>query len=459
MTTIHWFRRDLRLSDNPALLAAWDSARRDASAPGTASPAEVVGVFVLDPKLLSACGENRSASLLASLAALDSALNGRLVVRTGDPVIVIPEVARTVGAREVHIAESFEPFGRRRDHRVAAELARVGASLQVTGSAYAVAPGQVRTKAGTPYRVFSPFRTAWLNHGWPPPAPRPTAVSWLALPSSPLPAGPTPLAPGGETAARLRWGNFLDRIATYDRDRNRPDLDATSRISTALKWGEIHPRTILADLTTHPGPGADAFRSELAWREFHADVLFHSPKASTRSIRPVLPPDSWTPPPLADLWFEAWAEGRTGYPMVDAGMRQLKAEGWMHGRTRMVVGSFLVKDLHIPWQRGASHFMTHLLDADRAQNQLNWQWVAGTGLDASPYFRIFNPVTQGLKFDPHGDYVRRWVAELRGIPGRSVHQPWLLSPAPVDYPERIVDHAAERSVALDHYARASRSVS
>lgn len=454
MTALHWFRRDLRLADNPALAAAAGSQAAEGSAAG-----DVVGLYVLDPALWAAASPPRRRHLRASLAALSASMDGALVVRTGDPADVVPRLAREIEATDVHVTESFEPYGRQRDARTARALHDAGARLVPIGSPYAVSPGRVVTQAGYPYKVFTPFRTAWLAHGWRRPAPRVDDARWLDLGSDTLPdltevadlavASDT----AGEQAALARWQEFLDRVDSYDTDRDRPDLDLTSRLSTALKWGEIHPRTLLEDLGARPGPGAASYRSELAWREFHADVLFHAPSAAQTSLRPVLPPDSWTPEPLAEEWFTRWAQGRTGYPMVDAGMRQLLAEGWMHGRTRMVVASFLVKDLHLPWQRGARHFMDHLLDADVSQNQLNWQWVAGTGLDAAPYFRIFNPVAQGLRFDPDGDYVRRWVPELRAVPGRAAHEPWKLAALPPGYPERMVDHAHERAVTLDDYAR------
>ena len=453
MTSIHWFRRDLRLDDNPALLAAASSAEETAGG--------VVGLFVLDDSLLRSSGAPRLRYLESSLAALSEQMGGRLVVRRGRPAAVVPAVAREVSATTVHAAEAFEPYGRQRDEETAHALEAIGVELRRTGSPYAISPGRVLSRSGGPYRVFTPFRTAWLDHGWRTPAGQADGIPWLALPSDDLPVraaaahDPTPPA-AGERAARSRWRAYLDDVAAYADERDRPDLDATSRMSIALKWGEVHPRTLLADLRSVPGPGADTYRSELAWREFHADVLFHSPDAATTSLRPVLPDDAWAPAAQADPHFEAWTAGRTGYPFVDAGMRQLLAEGWMHGRTRMAVASFLVKDLHVPWQRGAAHFMDRLFDADLAQNQLNWQWVAGTGLDASPYFRIFNPITQGKKFDPDGEYVRRWVPELREVPGPAVHEPWRLAQPPRTYPGRIVDHATERKESLDAYERARR---
>lgn len=448
MPTIHWFRRDLRLADNPALVAAVDEARR--------ADDEVVPLFVVDPALWASAGTPRLAYLARSLGALDEALDGRLVVRRGRPADVVPDVAREVEAPAVHVTAATEPFGRRRDDAVARALGD-DVPLVATGSPYAVAPGRLRTQQGTPYEVFTPFRRAWLDHGWSAPAPRPRSVPWATLRGDGLPDEPETtvrLPEAGEAAARRRWSEFVhDGLATYGHDRDRPDLDGTSTMSVPLKYGELHPRTLLADLTGGSAPVA-TYRSELAWREFHADVLWHRPDAARRSLRDVVPEDSWAQGPEADAAFEAWAHGRTGYPLVDAGMRQLREIGWMHNRVRMVTASFLVKDLHLRWQQGADHFLAWLVDGDVPQNQLNWQWVAGTGRDAAPYFRVFNPVLQGKKFDPDGAYVRRWVPELRDVPGAAVHEPWRLpSGAAPDYPARLVDHAAEREVALEAFGR------
>ena len=260
---------------------------------------------------------------------------------------------------------------------------------------------------------------------------------------------------------------LLERhVADYATGRDRPDLDRTSRLSPHLKYGTIHPRQLLARLGDGDGPATWA--TELCWRDFYADVLFHRPDSARRNWSSTLDGLTWDEGKRADERFEAWAEGRTGYPIVDAGMRQLLAEGWMHNRVRMIVASFLVKDLHVHWRRGAAHFLHHLVDGDLASNQHGWQWTAGTGTDASPFFRVFNPTSQGQRFDPSGDYVRRHVPELRGIEGKAVHEPWKLAPEPTGtlfdrssdgdgtgepsrYPHRIVDHATERQDALDRF--------
>ena len=245
-----------------------------------------------------------------------------------------------------------------------------------------------------------------------------------------------------------RWRAFRDSALTdYASGRNRPDREGSSRMSVHLKWGEVHPRTLLADLGQ--SKSHETFRNELCWREFYAHVLWHQPQTAREYMKQELAGIAYDDP---GPQFDAWRQGRTGYPVVDAGMRALAAEGWLHNRLRMIVASFLVKDLHVEWTHGARHFMAHLVDGDLASNQHGWQWVAGTGTDAAPFFRVFNPVLQGLKFDPNGDYVRRWVEELRDVPGPDVHEPWKLRDGlPNGYPERIVDHATERAEALRRY--------
>ncbi|SFB48741.1 deoxyribodipyrimidine photo-lyase [Amycolatopsis marina] len=445
-----WFRRDLRLGDNPALL----SAARASSG--------VLALYVLDDALIAPAGAARTAFLHGCLRALDAQLGGRLLVVRGDPVRVVPRIVAAVDACSVHIGADAGPYGRRRDAEV--ERALDGVELVRTGSPYAVTPGRVRKPDGEPYLVFTPFFRAWLRHGWPAPADTGrSTVEWVEssklgcaaeVPNTPAPAGMV-LPEPGEDAALALWHDFLGHgLAAYAEDRNRPDRPATTRLSPYLRWGCLHPRTLLAELAGQEGTGPDTLRGELAWREFHADVLWHRPDAARHNLDSKFDAMVTETGAAGRAAFDHWREGRTGYPIVDAGMRQLLAEGWMHNRIRMVVASFLIKDLHLPWRWGARHFMRYLVDGDLASNQLNWQWVAGSGTDAAPYFRIFNPVTQGEKFDPSGDYVRTYVPELRQIAGKAVHQPWKRPPAEWSgYPAPMVEHAPERRVALERYGR------
>jgi deoxyribodipyrimidine photo-lyase len=445
---VMWFRRDLRTSDHPALLAA----------AAEAGAAGVLPLFVLDDRLLGPAGAPRVAWLFRSLRALSAGLGGALVVRRGDPAQVVPAVAAQVGARRVHVTADTNPYGRSRDDAVEAALGADGRSLVRTGTPYAIGPGTVTKADGSPFAVFTPFSRAWSQVG--PPAPA-GAVGDLALvrgvegvgvPPDPD-LGPTVLPEVGEAPAQQRWHEFLAGIGTYAEDRERPDRTGTSALSAHLKYGELHPRTLFADLARLPEPGAkgpSTYRSELVWREFYADVLWRHPESAREHYRPQLGAMRFDAPEEA---VDAWVQGRTGYPFVDAGMRQMHAEAWMHNRLRMVVASFLVKDLHVDWRVGARVFMQHLRDGDLASNNHGWQWVAGTGTDAAPFFRVFNPVTQGQKFDPDGEYVRRYVPELRHLPGARAHTPWEHPDGYAHgYPQRIVDHAAEREEALARYA-------
>jgi len=446
MPTLMWFRRDLRLHDNPALVEAAELDQR------------VLPVFVLDPALVKPSGAPRLAVLYRTLRALDQQLGGKLVVRHGSPRRVLPALAREVGAEAVFCAGDFGPYGRRRDDQVAEALDGVtlqGVELHRVGSPYAVPPGSVRNGSGQNYKVYSAFYRAWRDRGWPEPV-RSVRPDWFAadgdgVPDDPeLPAG-LRLPPVGERVARQAWRDYLESgLAGYPDQRDRPDLDATSRMSVHLKWGTIHPRTLLADLTARH----ETYRRELAWREFYADVLYSRPETAREYYQPLLRGLRYATGRTAADRLRAWTEGRTGYPIVDAGMRQLLAEGWMHNRVRMVVASFLVKDLHLEWTDGARHFMRHLVDGDLASNNHNWQWVAGSGTDAAPFFRIFNPVAQGKKFDPDGRYVRRYLPELAEVPKRYLHEPWQNPDGlPDGYPEPIVDHAAERDASLADYQR------
>lgn len=443
-TSVLWFRRDLRLRDHPAL---HEAAGRGA----------VLPLFVIDPELWKPAGAAKIAWLAATLRQLDESLGGRLVIRLGDPAEIVPRVAREVGATSVHVSRECEPGGLARDHRVVAALDEIDVEGVATGSPFAVDPGTLLTKGGTPFKVFTPFAAAWRDHGWEPPLPRPNEVSWVesdsdgrvgAMLDKAVRESPIDLPPAGEEAARQRWERFLDEaLADYASDRDRPDLEGTSRMSADLHLGVVHPRQLLADLDGRRGRGAETFRTELAWREFYADVILANPGSAWQDLRPLnLPYDE------PEDALRAWREGRTGYPFVDAGMRQLLAEGWMHNRVRMVTASFLTKDLHVWWPTGAAHFLDHLIDGDLASNNHGWQWVAGTGTDAAPYFRVFNPITQGKRFDPDGEYVRRWVPELRHLIGAAAHEPWTHDDGYAhDYPRRIVDHAEERRVTLERY--------
>ena len=368
--------------------------------------------------------------------------------------MVVPAFAREVGATEVFAAKDFVPYGMKRDAEVAAAVSKVGATLRFVGSNYAVEPGSVLKGDGTPYAVFTPFSKVWMSIGWPKPFPIPR-IEWRGAPEIKCegypeePACDAQLPAAGEVAASELWSSFVDRaLDRYVDIRNNPDVDGTSRLSPYLRFGVVHPRTLLAELNETKSQAH--YRSELCWREFYADVLFRQPRTMWENLQPKMDKMELDTGIKAKERFAAWCEGRTGYPIVDAGMRQLVATGWMHNRVRMITASFLVKDLHLPWQWGAKFFMRHLVDGDIASNNHGWQWTAGTGTDAAPYFRIFNPVAQGEKFDPNGDYVRHWIPELASLDAKTVHQPWTLGMMN-PYVEPIVDHSVERDVALARY--------
>ena len=440
-----WFRRDLRLTDNEALVAA-------------ARAGSVTPLFVIDPKFFEHSGAPRLAFLLRNLHELNKSMDGALVVRTGDPIDVVPAVAREVGATQVFAAKDFAPYGQARDVQVDTALRKVGAELCGVGSAYAVDPGIVRKADNTPYAVFTPFSKIWLAQGWSTPLPQPKVV-WHGAPSvtsEDLPAEPecaAVLPPAGERAAWTVWESFCDSALNgYADTRNNPDVNGTSQLSPYLRFGIVHPRSLLAELGDSKSHAV--FRSELCWREFYADVLFHQPRTVWENLQPKMNKMTHDTGADAVTRFEVWCRGETGFPIVDAGMKQMLATGWMHNRVRMIVASFLVKDLHLPWQWGAKFFMRHLVDGDIASNNHGWQWTAGTGTDASPYFRIFNPISQGERFDPQGSYVRQWIPELRELENDAVHSPWtlgLLNP----YIPPMVDHAEERLISLDRYKAVS----
>lgn len=442
MPTVLWFRRDLRCSDHPALLEAAEHGD------------EVLACYVLDPRLEASSGARRLQYLYRALRELSDSLDGNLLVTRGRPEQRIPALARAVGATSVHISEDYSPFGRRRDLAVQAALGET--ALCATGSSHLVSPGRITKADGAPYRVFTPFFRAWRTHGWRAPAASgPASARWIDPARIPaeicdcveIPSATDPLTfDAGERAARSQWREFVEQgLADYPSRRDRPDLDATSRMSAHLKFGAIHPRTMAVDLDS----GDNAYLRELAFRDFYATVLYHWPDSAWRNWNRDFDAIEVDDDEPARQAFEAWKAGRTGFPIVDAGMRQLASTGFMHNRVRMIVASFLVKDLHLPWQWGARWFLDQLIDGDMANNQHGWQWAAGCGTDAAPYFRVFNPTLQGSKFDPDGAYIRRWVPELADVV--DVHK--LGVDRPVSYPEPIVDHSEERLEALRRYRR------
>ena len=434
---IIWFRRDLRIGDHPALLEAIKNSD------------EIVPLFILDKSQIAEAGAKLLAYMGQSLRALDESLGNKLHIIEGDQVEILKDLIARYNVKEVHISDEYERYGAARDARVEA----AGIPLIRTGSPYAVKPGRVvKPSDATPYRVYTPFYRAWRTHGYRGPvaapkdikAPTPPA-EYRNFPDFPFPDG-VHVIEAGEAAALRRFKEFKKKgLDSYDENRNFASIDGTSKMSTYLKFGEIHPRTLLDGLDETKAQ--DTFRKEIAWREFYADVLFNNPDTDTEYYAPRFKEMRYDKP---GKQFKAWCEGKTGYPFVDAAMRQLLLEGWMHNRTRMVVASFLVKDLHLEWQLGERFFAEHLVDYDVASNAHGWQWTAGTGTDASPYYRVFNPIEQGRRFDENGDYIRKYVPELAHLSGAEIHEPWLfLDGYSHGYVERVVDHAVERIESLE----------
>lgn len=446
MARVFWFRRDRRLSDNRALNVAIRAAKEDGDS-------QIAATFPVDPIEFRALTPIRQHSLNASLDALGGKLEGKLTIRHQPAEQALVEFAAASGANTVHATRAFDTEGVAEQNRVGLALKQHGVRLQLDDSYYSVPPGTVLKNDGTPFRVYTPFYRAWDALCDSTPEPLEPGAIWVA----PLPCEgrlePSAAAPfkirAGEDFALETLEKFKKRaLAGYLEDRNRADLSGTSHLSHALAHGEIHPRTLLHNLPSGDGP--THFRKEIAWREFYADVLWHNPHTLTEYYEPKFEQMRYDSGELAEQRLIAWQQGMTGYPMVDAGMRQLLQTGWMHNRVRMIVASFLVKDLHLEWQAGARWFEQNLTDYDPASNAHGWQWTAGCGTDASPYYRVFNPIMQGYKFDPNGEYVRRFIPELAHIDGAAVHEPWLL----IDglshgYPAPIVDHAKEREDSLN----------
>ena len=465
MRVLFWFRRDLRLEDNTGL----SEAVRDASG-------DVVPFYTSDPEFLARddIAPVRVRYVLDALADLERAVEragSSLLLDHGDPARTVPDAARRSAADAVYWNETGEPALEAKDREVERALAAAGIAVRRFHDRYLVPPGTVVKANGDPYVVYSAFRSACERLPLSAPLPAATRLAAHGLRGRPL-AAPARLGaptgevawPGGSAAARRRMAAFLaERFDAYAEHRDIPAAEGTSRLSPDLKFGTLSARTLVAaarsaaaETPRGSGPSASLAKlvAELRWRDFYAHVLHHFAHVAAGAFRKRYDAIPWEGEPAH---LDAWREGRTGYPIVDAGMRQLAGGGFMHNRARMITASFLVKDLLLDWRLGERHFMRHLIDGDLASNNGGWQWTASTGTDPQPWFRIFHPVLQGERFDPEGDYVRRWVPELARVPARWIHRPWeapesALAEAGVqlggDYPRPLVDHGERRSRAI-----------
>ena len=476
--SILWFRLDLRFADNPALQAAIERG------------GPVIPVFIHAPDE-EAPWTPGGASLwwlhqsLAALAVNLHAAGSTLILRQGPSLAALLKLVKETGAGAVFWNRRYEPAVIQRDKIIQEKLSAAGLDARSFNGALLNEPWTVQNQSGKPYKVFTAFWRHCLNKPaptapLPPPRVIPSPKKWpgtLPLDSLGLEANvknPESIKAAwqpGETGAQAQLRRFIrEGLANYSEERNRPDKRGTSRLSPHLHFGEITPRQIWHAVRQHAQAHripetiwrASQFITELGWREFSHHLLYHFPHTTTEPLRPEFGDFPWR---KEEGWLKAWQEGRTGYPIVDAGMRELLATGWMHNRVRMIVASFLVKDLLLSWQEGAVWFWDKLVDADLAQNTLGWQWAAGCGADAAPYFRVFNPVHQGEKFDPSGGYVRRWCPELARLPDRWLHQPWkappdVLANADVElgrtYPRPIINHDIARKIALEAFSKISR---
>lgn len=437
-----WFRRNLRLADNAALLAAAETGR------------PVIPVYIVDEQ------DTGTASrwwLHHSLASLDKSLRdlgAALVLRSGSPVELLAALATETGADGLYYARRYEPVSLRQEEELDEAL---GDQLQIHdfGDSLLHDPGAIQTQSGSAFKVFTPFWKNASNLGEPPaPQPEPASIRFSGKHVDSLSLHELQLLPDsaqreerlrahwapGETHGLTQLDEFAEQADDYKQQRDRPDIDGTSRLSPYLHFGEVSVRQVWhsirqVELLRRSGEGSAAFLRQLYWREFSTYLLLNFPSLPEQPLRPEFEKFPWRD---SETSLQAWQRGETGYPIVDAGMRQLSETGWMHNRVRMIAASFLVKDLLVPWQTGAEWFLDTLVDADLANNSASWQWVAGCGTDAAPYFRVFNPTLQGDKFDPHGRYIREWLPELRdGSKSR--------------YPEPIVDHGEARKLALEAY--------
>lgn len=466
-TAILWLRNDLRLTDNASLRAASGHSR-------------LLPLFILEE------GDNAPRrggasdwwlhQSLSQLAAELKDRNSRLYLRKGPAPEVLAELARETGATHVYWSRRYEPGPAAADRDAEKTLERAGITVETFAGQLLFEPGEIRRRDGGPLRVFTPFWKACLNAGLPdttaappaqlPPAPKASGLKLAdldLLPRVPWHQGLEKTWTVGEHAALRRLSSFAeDAVGEYPQRRDRPDEEGTSRLAPHLHFGEIGPRQVLAGLMSHAHPekagkGMESYIRQLGWREFAHHLLAQYPQTESEPLNPRFSAFPWRSDYSDDL--RRWQQGNTGIPLVDAGMRQLWQTGWMHNRVRMVVASFLTKNLLIPWQEGAAWFHDTLVDADMANNIMGWQWVAGSGADAAPYFRIFNPVLQGEKFDPEGIYVKRWVPELAEIPTRHIHKPWTAPPdirrltVASEYPEPMVDLKETRERALAAYRR------
>jgi deoxyribodipyrimidine photo-lyase len=469
---IHWFRQDLRLADNPALS-------------GAAARGAVLPVYILDDVNagLHKMGGASRWWLHHALVALNRALDNRLVVLAGDAAELMPWLATTTGASAVHWNRAYEPWRIARDKKIKSSLTAAGVTVQTDNGSLLWEPWDVLKSDGTPYRVFTPFYRRGCLAAPPPrqPLPKPDLSNLAGVPD--LPCGDQAIAglnllprhswsagladswQVGEAAAHDRLHAFVETgLAGYKDGRNFPARGHISRLSPYLHWGEISPNSVWYALQDQmragacPDRDADHFLSELGWREFSHSLLYHFPDLPRKNLQPRFDRFAWRDD---DVLLTGWQAGMTGYPIIDAAMRELWQTGYMHNRSRMIVGSFLVKNLRLHWHHGERWFWDCLVDADLANNSASWQWIAGCGADAAPYFRIFNPITQGEKFDPDGDYVRRYVPEVAGLPNAFLYSPWtapnnVLAAAGVrlgeTYPRPIVDAKASREAALAAFA-------
>ncbi|HEY9078173.1 MAG TPA: deoxyribodipyrimidine photo-lyase [Anaerolineaceae bacterium] len=473
ITAIWWIRRDLRLADNPALREALQAALGDGG--------HLLPVFILDPVLLATAGPHKQAFLFDGLRRLDESLRtrgSRLVLRdarrSGGVLPALAALAAETGTQVIFAGEDHTPYARRRDNLAASRL-----PLRLAADGTIFPPGWVHKPGGAPYTVYTPYKNAWKALPFPAPVDNPLPSHFPPcpdVPSEPFPAEAKPdatLFPAGEEQASLRLERFLaGPVYAYAEGRNRLDQPGTSTLSPYLHLGMLSARRAYAAglkaLAAIPSGlageearrGCQVWLDELIWREFYASILFHFPEVAKQAFNPRLRQVAWNADPAG---FSAWQEGRTGYPVVDAAMRALAQTGWMHNRARMITASFLVKDLLINWQEGERWFMTCLVDGDLASNNGGWQWTAGVGTDAAPYFRVFNPVLQSQKFDPSGSFLRAWLPELADVPLEYLHAPWLMPKAEQsaarcrigsDYPAPLIDHAFAKERALEAFKRA-----